>query len=205
MVGVLLLASCTSGGLVAHTHRSQPAPATSDISTTSRSTEPPMKLAAAPCTWRQLAMTYYGGGAGMGNDFGLIRLRNIAQAPCTLTGPIGLVGLNPTGTDDTMKLIYHTPNALTLTARTARMADGHQAPATSTVAARQIEAEYRDQPHGSPTGLCTKRVIPARWRVTLATGSATIANADRSDPFIAFRRLLTCAGELDAPTPIVSR
>jgi hypothetical protein len=141
----------------------------------------------------------------MGNDFGSIRLRNTAQVPCQLTGRIGLVGLNRTGTPDTMTLIYRVPKPLTLTARTARVQPGHEAPTGVTVATIQIGAESRDQRHGGSTGLCTEHVIPARWRITLGTGSATVANIDNRDPYRAFRRLLTCAGELNLPAPIASR
>jgi hypothetical protein len=150
-------------------------------------------------------MNYYDGGAGMGTDFGLIRLRNTAKAPCTLTGRVGLVGLNTTGASDTAKLIYHVPGLLTLTARTVNIQEGHEPAPGITVADIQIEAEYRDQPHGGASGLCSRRVIPARWRVTLATGSDTVANIDHRAPYTFLRRLLTCAGKLNTPAPIVSR
>jgi hypothetical protein len=201
---VLLLAGCAGGELTAHPNDARPAAIKSAASTTSLTAELPRRQTVARCTWHHLAMNYYGGGAGMGNDFGLIRLRDTATAPCRLTGRIGLVGLNATGALDTMTLIYHVANVLTLTPRTARIEVGHEVRAGTTLATIQIEAEYRDQPHGSPTGLCTKCVIPTRWRVTLATGPATVANADSNDPYTAFRRLLTCAGELNAPTPITS-
>jgi hypothetical protein len=215
LVGVLLLAGCTGSdpltriqpvqSVHADSSVSKAAVSTAASSTSARSTPPPTHQMAAPCTWRELAMNYYGGGAGMGNDFGLIRLRDTAPVPCHLTGRIVLLGLNRSGMRDTTRSIYHLTQALTLTPRTPRVEDGNEVPAGTTVASIQIEAEYRDQPHGSPTGLCKRPVIPARWRVTLATGSATVTNIDRSDPYSTFRRLITCAGELTAPNPIVSR
>jgi hypothetical protein len=205
LVCMLLLASCTGVGPTVHTTSAQNARVKSAASTASRPDQPSPQQAVVRCTWHRLAMNYYGGGAGMGTDFGLIRLRDIAKAPCRLAGRIGLAGLTPSGAVDTVTLIYHVPKALTLTARAARIETGREAPAAVTVASIQIEAEYRDQPHGGPIGLCTRRVIPARWRVTLATGSATVANVDRSDPYAGFRRLLTCAGGLNPPVPIVSR
>lgn len=202
LVGVLLLAGCASGAGAARTKRSQTA---ATKAATPRPTQPPRSRPAARCTWHQLRMNYYGGGAGAGNDFGLIQLRNTAPEPCRLTGRIGLVGLDLDGTEDTVSLIYQVPNGLILTPRAARIATGHDIPGATTIATIEIAAEYRDQPDGIPTGLCTKRVIPARWRVTLVTGSATVANIDSNDPYTEFRRLLTCAGELDSPASIVSR
>lgn len=179
--------------------------ATSSAAPTTRTPIPPPTRVRSPlCTWPELAIDYYGGGAGAGSDFGLIRLRDVAATPCEIGATVRLVGLNAAGVPDTERLTYRAPPFFTLTPRTRRIEAGRQAPTGIAVATIQIAASYRDDPT-SANGLCqARRVIPARWRVTLATGSGTVANASNDDPFPAFRSLLTCAGELDVPSPIVS-
>src|SRR5262245_18542149 len=43
---------------------------------------------APACTAGLLALSYLGGGASAGNDFGTLLVRDTSARPCTLTGPL---------------------------------------------------------------------------------------------------------------------
>jgi hypothetical protein len=66
-----------------------------------------------------------------------------------------------------------------------------------------LSAAYRDGPQ--PNGLCdTMQVVPADWQLTLP--GPVVLRVRNDDPLDygnpAFRRLITCRGKMDSPTPV---
>ena len=155
----------------------------------------------APCRAQHLSLTYYGGGAGAGNDFGAIQIRNVGGEPCQLLGPIQLIGLDRHGNPVTQALTYAVGSNLNLSPRAAAHPPG-QPPTGDVTASLSVAAYYRDDP-SSPNGLCQqRRVIPALWRVRFRDGSRNVANASIDLGYPAFSSLITCGGQLDTPSPI---
>jgi hypothetical protein len=158
---------------------------------------------APACRSRQLALTYLGGGAGAGNDFGSLAIRDISPVPCRLAGPLTITGLSSAGRRVTVTVTAPVtgPAILSPGARAGR--DGR--PAASALAeAVTLIAEYRDDPK-SPTGLCTPHwVVPARWSVSLPGGGhLTGKNASPDNPvkLVPSGGFVTCRGKFASTGP----
>jgi hypothetical protein len=150
------------------------------------------------CTDRELAITFSGGGAGAGNDFGALYLRNVSADPCTLVGPIHVVGTDKGGTHVTSVLTVTVPAGLMLTPRSSADPSRGQPPLGEVAAQIQMAAEYRDDP-SSPNGLCDVHwVIPAAWLVSLSSGSTSVPNASPNSAPDPFTNLVTCRGNVGA-------
>ena len=153
---------------------------------------------APACQADQLRLDYRAGGAGAGNDFGLIVFRDVARTPCRLSGQVAITGVDAAGraVTNTATAFFAAPGVLS--PDTARVRDGAGAPPASMVYSWSLVAEYRDDP-ASPGGLCTDRVIPVAWRVSLPGGfTVTVPNADSGSPFGGSAGLVTCRGRLGA-------
>lgn len=155
---------------------------------------------APDCRASQLQLSYRGGGAGMGNDFGEIVFRNVAPSPCSLIGPLQVTGASAAGRSVT--------NTVTATVAAPGVLEPDTPPARAGAAlpsgaiAWPLRAEYRDDPTG-PNGLCVGHyVIPAHWRVRLDGGSVVVVpNADSGNPVRGLSSsggLVTCRGRLRA-------
>jgi hypothetical protein len=150
-----------------------------------------------PCRAGQLAIQYLPGGAGTGNDFGTILLRNTSAAWCELNGPAAVTGL--TGgrlVTNTRKLPV--VGDLELSPHAAAAEPGHALPADQLTASLSLSAEYRDDRDGS---LCNAHwVIPKTWRMVLDAVTLTVANgratADAKPPGAG--GLITCQGQFGA-------
>jgi hypothetical protein len=173
-------------------------------------------LAARPapaCTAGQLALSYLGGGAGAGNDFGSVVVRDDSPRPCTLSGPLRLVGTGKAGRPVTQRVTFPVAGVAELSPATGpvsqRITVGgspRSAARGAFVGALALQAEYRDGPASVDHGYCEPLwVIPAAWRVTLPDGYAlTVANADRTNPpgfGGSSGGLVTCRGELGGIRP----
>lgn len=168
---------------------------------------------APACTAAQLALSYLGGGAGAGNDFGSVVVRDDWPRPCTLTGPLHLAGTGKAGRLVTQAVTFPVAGVAVLSLATGpvsqriTVAGSPQSAAHGAfVAGLVLGAEYRDGPASVDHGYCAPLwVIPAAWRVTLPDGHAlTVANADRFNP-LGFGGssggLVTCRGELGGIRP----
>jgi len=168
---------------------------------------------APACTAGQLAISYLGGGAGAGNDFGSVVVRDDSPRPCTLSGPLRLVGTSKEGRPVTQPVTFPVAGAAVLSPATGPLRQRittvgrpRSAARGAFVVALALQAEYRDGPAGVDHGYCEPLwVIPAAWRVTLPDGHAlTGANADRLNP-AGFGGsgggLVTCRGELGGIQP----
>ncbi len=157
---------------------------------------------APACRAGQLALSYTGGGAGAGNDFGSIVVRDSSAHPCTLTGPLLVTGTGPGGRADTMTERFRLTGVTVLSPRAgpAAAAPGNQT--GGLVGMLGLAAEYRDGP--TADGLCSPGwVVPAGWRVTFPDGQArNVANADPRDfgKLVSSGGLVTCRGQLDMPS-----
>lgn len=160
---------------------------------------------APDCTASQLALTYLGGGAGAGSDFGTVLVRDTSARPCTLTGPLLVTGLGADGRADTTTIrgsvsgvSVLTPHAGPIRWRPPGTLAGTR-PGELTDELDLISA-YRDGPANVDNGLCTPLwVVPATWRVTFPGGHAlTVANADPADQLklAGSGGLVTCRGRL---------
>jgi hypothetical protein len=168
---------------------------------------------APACTAGQLALSYLGGGAGAGNDFGSVVVRDDSPRPCTLTGPLRLVGTGKAGRPVTQPVTFPVAGVAVLSPATGPVSQRiivggspQSAVHGAFVASLALGAEYRDGPPSVDHGYCEPLwVIPAAWRVTLPHGQAlTVANADRFNP-VGFGGssggLVTCRGELGGIQP----
>jgi hypothetical protein len=156
---------------------------------------------ATVCSLHDLAFEYLGGGAGAGNDFGTILIRDVSASPCLLRGPVIVSGINRSHQVVTQTVSYPVAPDLILTARAARVTPGDFAPRGVVIGDLLMAAGYRDDP-ASPDGLCRAHlVIPAAWRLTLLHGESTVADAsyDPQDPHNRYSSLLTCYGQIDTP------
>jgi hypothetical protein len=167
---------------------------------------------APACTARQLAASYLSGGAGAGNDFGSVEVRDDSPRPCTLTGPLRLVGIDKAGRPVTQAVTFPvagvavlSPAAGPVSQRIIVAGSPQSAAHGALVAHMAVVAEYRDGPARVDHGYCEPLwIIPAAWHVTLPDGRAlTVANADRRNPagFGGTGGLVTCRGELGAIQP----
>jgi len=187
---VAVVAGCSTGTT---TVTGTPAPSAAGRAVTAR--------AVPPCTSGQLALTYRGGGPSAGNDAGTIVFRDTSAAACTLAGTFSVTGLDAKGVPDTATIKAPVSGRGVLSPHAAPVPDGANPPAGELVYGWILMAEYRDGPANVDNGICQPDwVIPAQWRVTLPDG-ASIAVANH-DPDGLWRSLVTCKGELDAPSSL---
>lgn len=157
---------------------------------------------APPCAFAQFAFSYSAGGAGFGNDFGAVRVRNTGARWCELRGPLGLVGRGPDGSPVTQSLTYRVMPDLVLSPDARPVAPGHTIPVGVVTGVIQIGAEYRDDPR-SADGICTAgRVVPTYWSVSVGGGVAAVPNHDADVGAPQSQALITCRGQLDTPSPV---
>lgn len=159
---------------------------------------------ASACSTGELALNYYGGGAGAGNDFGTILIRDVGSKPCLLRGPIGVVGTDAAGRDVTHRISYPVSPGLVLSSRAPRVPVGVEPPVDEVVGELILSAEYRDGPY-PPSYLCVGHyVIPTFWRLSFSSGAVTVRNASRDPGYPAFSSLRTCKGELNSPGTVAA-
>jgi Protein of unknown function (DUF4232) len=154
---------------------------------------------APACTASQLALGYRGGGAGAGNDFGLIIFRDVGAAPCRLAGLVRVTGLDAAGrpVTNTATSVFADPGVLS---PHAPPVPANAAPAPGELAyGWTLAAAYRDGPAGIDHGYCQPLwVIPAAWRIVLPGGTTLVVlNADSRNRGVApSGGLITCQGRL---------
>ena len=159
---------------------------------------------AADCSPAALALAYYSGGPGAGNDFGNIVLANTGATACAPRGLVRIVGLDADGSAVTNTVTSRFKESLVLTPYGTFPPIGSGFPSNLTDAAVTLVAEYRDDPR-SPDGLCERhRVVPAKWRVTLPNGVRhTVPNRGRYPLYPRFASLITCRGRIRSVASVV--
>jgi hypothetical protein len=152
---------------------------------------------APACTVSQLAIDYRGLSYGTGQNFATLDVRDTSSKPCTLTGPIEVVGRNAAGQQDTNLQTFPVTPGLVLTAQTAKIdpAATGNVPAGASIAWVPLQANVRDGP--DQNGSCARHlVIPASWAVSLAGGTKVVRNGEGTQP-----AFIACLGRLGGPTP----
>ncbi|MHB1584943.1 MAG: hypothetical protein ACYC0E_14455 [Acidimicrobiales bacterium] len=159
-----------------------------------------------PCTAAQLALTYEGGGVGLGSDLGTLVVRDVSQSWCSFSGPVEVVGLDATGQAVTQTVSDPVPNPFAISALAPvplqpPPVDGGAVPLGVIEANVMIMADYRDGPQ--PNGLCnTMQVVPAQWRVVLPGAvTLTVANDDPNN-IGGPQQFTTCRGRMENPIPV---
>jgi hypothetical protein len=151
---------------------------------------------ASACSLGQLAFDYRGVQYGTGNAFSDLDVRDIAATPCTLTGPVSVVGVDAGGHSVTNRLTLPVADELVLTAHApARAVDG--SPSKNVVMAWiPLQANVRDGPDAN--GSCADHLVaPAKWLVTVAGGDRAVPNgAGASEP-----PMSACQGKLNVGLP----
>jgi hypothetical protein len=150
-----------------------------------------------PCLAGQLAIQYLPGGAGAGNDFGTILLRNTSGSWCELDGPAAVTGLTA-GHPVTHTLGLAVASDVELSPHAAAAIPGQAVPAHELIASLSLSAGYRDDADGS---MCNPHwVVPTTWRLALSAITLTVANgratADVRPPGAG--GLITCRGQFRA-------
>jgi hypothetical protein len=145
--------------------------------------------AARDCSPTDLALDYYGGGGAIGNDFGMIRIRDTAGAPCLLRGPIVVTGANVAGHVVTRAVSYPVVSDLVLSAHAARVPVGEVAPQGEHVATSRYPRTIATIPQVrmASVGLIAsfRASGKSRWlagRSTFATPATTLATRPTSSP-----------------------
>ncbi len=157
---------------------------------------------APACTATQLALDYHGVQYGTGNAFSDIDVRDVGATPCTLTGPISVVGLDAAGHAVTNRLTFPVAEQLILTARApARAVDGGS-PIDVVIAWVPLQANVRDGPDAG--GSCADHlVVPKTWLLTVGGRDKPVPNGAG----IAEPPMSACQGRLNVtptPSPITS-
>jgi hypothetical protein len=149
---------------------------------------------APACSATQLAVDYHGVQYGTGEAFSDLDVRDTAATPCTLTGPIAVVGVNASRHAVTNQLTFTVARDLILTARAPPRALDAGAPDNAVIAWVPLEADIRDGPDAG--GSCVDHiVVPKTWLVDVAGGVKPVPNgAGASQP-----PMSACEGKLDVP------
>lgn len=159
--------------------------------------------ATTACADGQLALTYLGGGAAAGNDSGGVVVRDVSSVWCTLSGPLLLVGMGPSGRPVTNTITFPVPRPLVLSPRTPVPQVGAPPPFGEVEAGASFLANLHSGPASDP--LCAAgRVVPATWQVTLP-GSVVLSadNYAPNDPYPGLSRFVACHGVIRVATPIL--
>jgi hypothetical protein len=152
---------------------------------------------APACDAAQLAFDYHGVQYGTGNAFSDLDVRDIGATPCTLTGPISVVGVDAAGHSVTNRLTLPVAGELILTAHAPPRAVDASAPKNVVMAWIPLQANVRDGPDAN--GSCSNHlVMPKTWSVTVAGAEKAVPNgAGVSQP-----PMSACQGRLNvAPSP----
>jgi hypothetical protein len=201
---VSLALICIVGWAASHA----PAPASSDAISATLSPPPAPPPPAPACQASQLSLAYLTGRPESGHDFGIIAIWDTSAAGCSLAGQVLVTGLGKNGKPITPELRYDVPAPGALTAHGTRPRDGMQMRAGERPASLIVAADYSYDPDAGYKA-CARRLEPATWRLTFQSGGTlTVANADPHATARAARGLpadhglLTCLGQLDAPSPV---
>jgi hypothetical protein len=150
---------------------------------------------APACTVSQLEIDYRGLSYSATQNFATLDVRDISSTPCTLSGPIEVVGRNAAGHQDTNVQTFPVTAGLVLTAHTAKLDPAGAVPAGVSIARLPLQANVRDGPDAN--GSCARHlVVPASWAVSLAGGTKLVRNGDGTQ-----RGFSACLGQLSGPTP----
>ena len=162
------------------------------------------------CAAGQLSLSYLGGEAGAGNDFGTLLISDRSSRACTLRGPLRVTGLRRAGQPVTNTVRFALAGATVLSpgvGTISRDSPGGKliglAPGDLT-GSIMLQAEYRDGPANVDNGLCAPLwVVPASWRVTLPDSrSLVVANVDRHNRgLVRSGGFVTCRGKLGGVSP----
>jgi hypothetical protein len=157
---------------------------------------------APACTPAQLTVSYRGGEAGAGSDFGSIVFRDTSAAACALAGQVSVTGVNTAGDPVTASVTSTFAGPGTLSPDAAPVPDGRSPPPGEIVYLWLLTSEYRDGPANVDNGICEPDwVVPASWRITLASGATfTVANSDPDNSLrlVTSGGLVTCLGRLSS-------
>jgi PASTA domain-containing protein len=149
---------------------------------------------ARDCSAAQLAVDYHGLSYGTGEAFSDLDVRDTADTPCTLTGPISVVGLDAAGHAVTNQLTFTVVPDLILTARTPARVAGADVANGAVIAWVPLSADIRDGPDVG--GSCAYHLVtPRTWIVTVGGGEKPVPNgAGVAEPPMG-----ACLGRLDVP------
>jgi hypothetical protein len=156
------------------------------------------------CHLSNLALAYSGGQPSTGFFFAQISVWDVGKIDCALVGAVHIVGLYE-GLPDTNSLAFSVEPNLILTPRDPSVPLTATPRAGEVAAAIPIDAEYRDDPTGSPDGLCvTHRVVPAEWLVSIDGFDRTVVDWHQPGQGggVGF---LTCNGKIGETKPAVQR
>ena len=134
--------------------------------------------------------------------YGWIIIRNTSATDCQLVGRIGLVGVDSTGTPDTVSVSAPVAGGLFLTADAARVPNNKMPPAGEHVAFLVPDSSLSTTIGTNPGADCaaTDQVTPATFRLDI-NGSGTIAVPNTADGSPEqFRQLRVCQGQITAGT-----
>jgi len=145
-------------------------------------------LGAAPCTPRDLRLSYRGGGLGTGNDFGEIVVRDVGVTPCALSGSVSVQALRTPngplitiyGGGTNLRGPSTFPAGLILTPNAPPDVGTTPLPTNVTEAAISLQGGERDDPKTGAMCATSDEVTPGDWKVEMAGSTFVVAN--RQEP-----------------------
>jgi hypothetical protein len=163
---------------------------------------PPSLVVGPACSAGQLTAELEDIEFAADQTFGWIIIRNTSATDCQLVGHIGLVGLDSTGTPDTVTVSAPAAGGLLLTAHAAPVPENKVPPAGEHVAFLVPDSSLSTTIGPNPGADCTAtdQVIPATFRLDInGTGTVVVANTADGYPE-QFRQLRVCQGQITAGT-----
>lgn len=150
------------------------------------------------CNVKELALQFGGvQGIGGGAIGGPIFMRDVGSQPCLFQGPIKVVGVDRAGKPDTNTVTLSIDPNIILTPAAKPLPPQLSPPFGEVVAVLGLEA-YPDGTLAGSNQMCQKhQFAPAFWRLTLASGSAKVANSDTWSLDPRNPSLITCNDGLD--------
>jgi hypothetical protein len=163
---------------------------------------PPSVVVGPACSAYQLAAALQDIEFAGDQTYGWIIIRNTSATDCQLVGHIGLVGVDSTGTADTVRVSAPVAGGLLLTADAAPVPENKMPAAGEHVAFLVPDSSSSTTIGPNPGADCTPtdQVIPATFRLDInGSGTVLVANTADGEPE-QFRQLRVCQGQITAGT-----
>jgi len=166
---------------------------------------PPSVVVGPACRASQLSADLEDFEEAGDSNYGWMIIRDMSGAACQLTGTIGIVGLDATGTIDTITDHAVVAGGLLLSANAATVPNGAM-PLSGERVAFMVPGSSDSITNGARVGYdcpASDEVVPVTFRLDInGTGTITTSNGQPSG---SLSHLRICQGQLDAGGPVIGQ